>query len=269
MKKLRLSDSITFSFQIITPAMARRLLEKNINNRPLQPAAVERYMRDIAAGNWQLTHQCIAVDIDGNLVDGQHRLTAIVRCNISLPFFIATYRMSTSALNLPIDLQLRRTIAVILRLNKRHTQVGRPIFRCATGLAVPTAAEMESLLEVCGEQIVAANDAVRAHSRNSRGSSGVRAALAMRLWQYPQDHDYLCEQAHSFCNLDVQHLSQSLITLIKAFENNVRADPEWYMAKCFWALGPENRNRKTLNFDEAANTLAMRTIAIQMNGGGK
>ena len=61
----------------ITPEMAAKYLQANECNRPVRRAQVERLVHTIKSGHWQLTHQGIAVDEDGNLLDGHHRLMAI------------------------------------------------------------------------------------------------------------------------------------------------------------------------------------------------
>lgn len=62
---------------LITPEMAKKWLENNPNNRPVKMKRVEAFARDMKAGNWFVTHQGIAFDTDGNLLDGQHRLFAV------------------------------------------------------------------------------------------------------------------------------------------------------------------------------------------------
>ena len=63
----------------ITPDIARRYLEKNKTNRSLRASVVDRFATDMRLGMWKETHQGIAFDVDGQLVDGQHRLSAIVK----------------------------------------------------------------------------------------------------------------------------------------------------------------------------------------------
>lgn len=71
--------------QVGTPGTNRRLIETN----------TKAILTDIKAGNWRFTHQGIAFNPDGFLVDGQHRLAAIVKAwksgedDISLPMVIA------------------------------------------------------------------------------------------------------------------------------------------------------------------------------------
>ena len=67
----------------ITPEMAREWLKKNMhNNRPVLKATVHNYARQMRCGTWNLTHQGIAFDQNGELVDGQHRLSAIIEANV-------------------------------------------------------------------------------------------------------------------------------------------------------------------------------------------
>ena len=63
--------------ETITPEIAKEYLLHNRVNRVLRNRAVEELMRDMKAGAFKLTHQGIAFDKEGSLVDGQHRLTAI------------------------------------------------------------------------------------------------------------------------------------------------------------------------------------------------
>jgi hypothetical protein len=69
----------------VTPAMAEEWLKANSVNRAISRATVEMLVAEILSGSWVLTEQGIAFDIAGNLVDGQHRLTAIVRAGKTVP----------------------------------------------------------------------------------------------------------------------------------------------------------------------------------------
>lgn len=62
--------------------MAAKWLElNNTSNRKIVKAHVERIARDMLAGRFRETHQGIAFGVDGSLLDGQHRLSAIVLAN--------------------------------------------------------------------------------------------------------------------------------------------------------------------------------------------
>jgi hypothetical protein len=66
------------SIETITPAIAAKMLETNTANRPLTKAIVERYAADIAGGRWVNDGSPIRFARCGLLLDGQHRLSAIV-----------------------------------------------------------------------------------------------------------------------------------------------------------------------------------------------
>lgn len=67
----------TTKLQQITPALAGTFLKDNLCNRKVRMNHVNRLKTEILAGRWMITHQGIAFDEDGKLLDGQHRLMAI------------------------------------------------------------------------------------------------------------------------------------------------------------------------------------------------
>lgn len=77
-------DKPTSSFVSITPEMAERWLGRNFANRNILRRRVEGYARDMAAGKWKLTGESIKFDRNGNLIDGQHRLHAILQSGLTV-----------------------------------------------------------------------------------------------------------------------------------------------------------------------------------------
>lgn len=73
--------SITCSVVLVTPAQAEAWLDSRHHNRKIRDSVVEMYLRDMRLGKWEITGQGISIDSDGILVDGQHRLSALVRFN--------------------------------------------------------------------------------------------------------------------------------------------------------------------------------------------
>lgn len=67
------------TFEHITPERAAELLDRNRgDNRNLAASRIARYSKILEKGEWAVTHQGLAIDSDGHLMDGQHRLEAIV-----------------------------------------------------------------------------------------------------------------------------------------------------------------------------------------------
>jgi hypothetical protein len=68
--------------QTITPKKAAEYLGLNTANQPLSTRTVREFAAAMRRGDWRVTHQGIAFDTTGALVDGQHRLAAIVEADI-------------------------------------------------------------------------------------------------------------------------------------------------------------------------------------------
>ena len=74
---------------MVTPEMAAEILKGNTKNRSLQSAVVRDYADDMASGRWRHTSQGIAIADDGTLINGQHRLAAVIKCGLTVPFTVA------------------------------------------------------------------------------------------------------------------------------------------------------------------------------------
>jgi len=81
---------------LLSPEMAKELLSRNNKNRTIKEDRVNVLARDILAGNWKQTGETIKIGLAGNLLDGQHRLSAIVRANCSVNVLMA-YDVDDSA----------------------------------------------------------------------------------------------------------------------------------------------------------------------------
>ena len=88
MKKTKPNHTINVQFEEITPEIAKRYLARNVANRNLREATVRSYEIDMRGGNWVPTHQGIAFNDSGDLMDGQHRLTAISRAGVTVTMLV-------------------------------------------------------------------------------------------------------------------------------------------------------------------------------------
>ena len=74
----------TSEVEVVTPEKAAQWLESNTRNRRINQTHVRTMADEIIAGRWRVTHQGIAFGADGELYDGQHRLSAVVLANTSV-----------------------------------------------------------------------------------------------------------------------------------------------------------------------------------------
>lgn len=236
---------ISFRLVKITPEKARQMLENNSGNRKLYQKTVDGYARDMIAGRWQLTHQCIAVDEFGNLIDGQHRLTAIVQSGVPVMMYLAKYMEKTTALNRMIDRSRPRNAVDILHCQSKTQESARCLLSVLTGWQVaPTIAEIQSVIEMHGELFDLTNNATRTATRNGRTSAAIRVAFAMQIHNTPTMSDELTEQLYAFAMLDFDAMWESLKALVKLFDKVNRPTQSWYLSRVFWALQPENRLKR-------------------------
>jgi hypothetical protein len=83
----------------ITPKMAQEMLEYNTCNRPLSKNTVIKYAGMMKLGEWYLSHQSIAFTEDEKgrlvLVDGQHRLAAVIQSGVPVKFSVIYHAIQT------------------------------------------------------------------------------------------------------------------------------------------------------------------------------
>jgi len=109
----------------ISPALADSLLQRNKLNRNLKKAQVATYAEQMRQGRFQsLNGQTISVAgnvVNGTLLDGQHRLTALIEAGVTLPFLVVS-GLSEDVIP-TIDIGAKRTAGDLFDMNK--IQYGR------------------------------------------------------------------------------------------------------------------------------------------------
>lgn len=76
--------------QKITPERAAEMLAANTANRPVSKSTVRAFAEAMRRGDWLVTHQGIAFDSAGVLVDGQHRLAAVIEADVPVEMTVFT-----------------------------------------------------------------------------------------------------------------------------------------------------------------------------------
>ncbi len=68
--------------ELITPVKAQEYLDNNVGNRPISQVQVRRFVDLLHEGSWRVDAGTISFDRNNILIDGQHRLSAIVEAGI-------------------------------------------------------------------------------------------------------------------------------------------------------------------------------------------
>lgn len=102
------------AIEVIGPQEAQKILAKTRENRPIRRGWVLFLADQIRRKQWQATHQGIAIDSEGYLIDGQHRLLAVIESGQAIGLLI-TRGLDKSAYH-NIDCGLSRTTGDRLKL---------------------------------------------------------------------------------------------------------------------------------------------------------
>lgn len=73
----------------VTPKKAEEWLEKNTGNRNVSSTMVDRYAADMVSGRWQSNGEPVIFN-GSALLDGQHRLKAVVKAGIPVDMLVVT-----------------------------------------------------------------------------------------------------------------------------------------------------------------------------------
>lgn len=78
------SAHIVADYETVTPEMATAYLRSSKGNRKISGMIVDAMARDMSAGDWHETHQGIAFDDEGHMIDGHHRCNAIIMSGVNI-----------------------------------------------------------------------------------------------------------------------------------------------------------------------------------------
>lgn len=138
----------------VTPDLARQWLDTNTHNRRVRQRAIDGYARDMEAGAWTLNGEALKFATNGDLLDGQHRLHAVIKSGCTVPMLVV--RGLPPATQDTMDTGLKRSAGDVLALNGyKHTILLAAVARLvhaylSTGSVNPyakaTTAEIEELV---------------------------------------------------------------------------------------------------------------------------
>lgn len=107
--------NITTQLVYFTPEVAHAFLKNRLvqKQRTIRPQHLESLIDDARRGRFKLNGQTVIIDSDGNLMDGQHRLEAVVRSGVG--FWSVVVRGINPAYFCTIDSVTRRSAGDTLK----------------------------------------------------------------------------------------------------------------------------------------------------------
>ena len=187
--------------ETITAQQAETYLKFNVNNRPLRMRLVEQYAKEMLAGNWKLTHQGVAFNSKGELLDGQHRLLAIVQSGVPVQMLVSRGVESSAQIAMDDHIKRKAHDALSLARQEEITASQVAVIRGAVELSGNTVvnrarATKQELVKLFDEFIPALEFLGKRFQKSERGvtSAPVQAAIAL-AWYYVKD----LERLEKFC----------------------------------------------------------------------
>jgi len=128
-------QQITFKLLTITPSLATEWLEQSqFDNRRLDDAKVQGIARDIKEGRWNFDGNPIRFDLNGNVIDGQHRLWAIMASGQDV--YAGVMHGLAQSTKDTIDTGKPRSVADVLHFNgHKNTSLLATVARMSIGAA--------------------------------------------------------------------------------------------------------------------------------------
>lgn len=90
------SNGPQMTVEVITPAIAEEMLKHNSSNRPIKQSQVAYLVNEIVSGRWVTTGQAITF-VGKTLVDGQHRLKAVIAAEKSITSCVIRFPTTTNS----------------------------------------------------------------------------------------------------------------------------------------------------------------------------
>lgn len=249
--------------ETMTPERAATILaEKNNGNRSLRKNHVEKFVGILKRGEWKTTSQGASFSRAGRLLNGQHRLAAIVESGITVDIAVTYNEPEENFAVLDSDLISRRAIDY-LGVSARVAEIAK----LTAAINYPssfrrTVESTKRMHAVFGEAAGIVSAACPSYKRTVT-SAPVRAAAALRVAM--GQGDYVLPLFKKVTSLEMDGtlppVAQAFIK--QAFdENNITANNRMDFLVRAWITFDETKqnNTKLLVRDQNATIAEIRTV---------
>jgi hypothetical protein len=184
-----------FKVRKMNAHQAAKLLETVTVNRPVSQRTVDRYVADMKAGKWRMTGEPIIISESGHLLDGQHRLWAIVQADVEVELAVASGVADEAIWS--IDMGRSRTASQVLGMTGQKYAIKTvAISRVLTTLENPGRERPQSVDDVRGmlakhKGIEWVFEQPNVGTNGPLYSAGVLAAFAILREKFPKEAEAL------------------------------------------------------------------------------
>lgn len=240
----------------VTPSLATNWLESNTINRPLRKSVVEGYVAAYMRGEHRLTHQGIAFADTGELLDGQHRLTAISQMPSSFGAdMLVTRGLPRSAFE-AIDQGLKRAHSDVLHVPQGQAAVARYLatihetsrIGITSQFLIPFVEGIETpymrLFGFCPK------------ATKTWSSAAIRSAAVLQMLS-GGDRDYICLAYYSLNHMDFESMPAVVQALFRQQAKGLVSARGYDMfCRAFKAFDAHNANLNTIQINDTSTLVS-------------
>lgn len=178
----------------INPTLAKMILELPMHptgtNRPVSHGAIAQYARDMSMNRWQKSHSPIVIGKNNVLINGQHRLKAIVDAGVSVTMFVVFDDDYESPRDYLGDEGVKRTASYSLGITTSESSAAREIISICSSNTNPTKYEIGEVwkrLEPVWRKVVRGSPSTRGVTQTTFVLAVIAAAIRHNSYDYCSD----------------------------------------------------------------------------------
>lgn len=239
---------------MVGPDLAAQWLELNKRNRDTRDSIVAKYAADMLAGRWKLVGDAVQFDTGSNIINGQHRLWAVVESGCTVPLLVM-FDCDPESIDV-MDDHLKRSLRDVAKIRRPtssvstfHTAVANMLIRSsiaatlvdrkAANERVSRQAQLEALdrhweaIEFVYHEVL--------KGRKIRGLTVTAVVTPMVRAYYTEDHERLRQFGKALINGQMENEGDRAVILLRNWllqqqAGNLRAVTETTYKKAERAL---------------------------------
>lgn len=176
-----LSNGWSVSIVNVTPDVAREMLAKNTSNRSVKKSAVVRYATIMKSGNWTLSPDGIVFSAD-RLIQGQHRLHAVIFANVTVDFIVWT-NVGDDVFSV-LDRGVTRSASDALGIDRRLSEVATLICKLSDHGFMSSSRPLDDDVKMIAEVFAPYHDFLLENVKSSApvfSTASFRSAACLRM----------------------------------------------------------------------------------------
>lgn len=248
----------------IDPRLAEEMLKTSAGNRKIRQHQVDDLAAAISRGEWRSISQCIGFNVRGQLIDGHHRLNAVVKSGVSIET-IVVYGLPLDAVDVT-DIGVKRSYADRLNLPASVSQVLRLGCQYATGTKSPSLEQMRPYIEAGFLDVIDRLQSTSAKNERYFGSAPLKLSACIEILA-GEDENFVFSQYRALCKGDFDSMTSASKALYKqVFNETTRAaQTDETIARGRLVFSKVKQNLKMIKINPEDRRLAVNRVFFVLN----